>query len=63
MFLIEDFSFFLSYVTYLLYKYCEFHNVSIYFYRSDFTQESPFCAVLLDVATFHALSNTVLQNN
>lgn len=55
--------FFLSYVTYLLYTYCEFYYVFIYFHRSRFTKANPPCAGGLDVNTFHALSNTVLQNN
>lgn len=38
----EFFFFKLSYVTYLLYKYCGFHIVCIYFYHSDFTEEKTF---------------------
>lgn len=59
-FLIECFIVFLSYITYLLYRYCAFNNAS--FFHSHLTQ-NVLCAVLLDVAISHALSNTVLQNS
>lgn len=62
-FLIEPFICFLSYISYLLYKCCEFDDV--YLLLSPILHEATlfFVCSLLDVATVQPLSNTMLQDD